>query len=92
MGQEALRKEVSFPLQGAAEAMQGQFSCTAGFLPLSGVFRSVGTTQLGSGALAARQAEGSASGPCAYCRAGLEAAELKLLCHCDAAAVAWVTG
>lgn len=92
MGQEALRKEVRFPLQGAAGAMQGQCSCTAGFLPLSGVFRSGGIAQLGSGALADRQAEGSASGPCAYCRAGLEAAEPKLLCHCDAAAVAWVTG
>lgn len=81
-----------FPLQGAAGAMQGQCSCTAGFLSLSGVFRSGGIAQLGCGALADRQAGGSASGPCAYCRAGLEAAEPKLLCHCDAAAVAWVTG
>lgn len=80
-------------MQGAAGAMEGQCSCAAGFLPLSGVFRSGGTTQLGSAALADRQAEGSASRPCAYCRAGLEAAaEPKLLCHCDAAAVAWVTG
>lgn len=86
------RKEARFPLQGRQGLHKGSADCTAGFLPWSGVFRSGGTTQLGSDALADRQAEGSASGPCAYCRARLEAAEPKLLCHCDAAAVAWVTG
>lgn len=96
IGQEALRKEARFPLQGAAGAIQGQcrlyswlsFCLCQGFSEV-GVG---GTIQLGSDALADRQAEGSASGPCAYCRARLEAAEPKLLCHCDAAAVAWVTG
>lgn len=42
MGQEALRKEVRFPLQGAAGAMQGQYSCTAGFFCLCQEFSEVG--------------------------------------------------
>lgn len=92
MGQEALRKEVRFPLQGAAGATQGQCRLSSWLSAFVRGFQKWGTTQLGSDALADRQAEGSASGPCAYCRARLEAAEPKLLCHCDAAAVAWVTG